>query len=175
MAEEEINGGEATRRALHVRDYVQARLGLQFEQSDRLDRRLGTSLGFSGGLVALFGVSLVVASITGGVSEEIGAPFEIGVLAAALLFLANALAAGCALAFLSNLSPGAEVDSFLEAEAFVETEEELVWWEIDAIRSALERNRRLLRRKAATVAASFALTISTAAAIAIPIAAAVLP
>ena len=112
---------------------------------------------------------------TGGAGEAIGSSFEVGVLAAALLFLANALAAGCALAFWSNLSPGAEVDTFLEAEAFVETEGELVWWEIDAIRSALERNRRLLRLKATAVATSFALTIGTAAAIAIPIAAAVLP
>ena len=175
MAERETGGGEEARRALHVRDRVQARLDLQFEQSDRLDRRLGTSLGFSGGLVALFGVSLVITFNTGGAGEAIGSSFEVGVLAAALLFLANALAAGCALAFWSNLSPGAEVDTFIEAEAFMETEGELVWWEIDAIRSALERNRRLLRLKATAVATSFALTIGTAAAIATPIAAAVLP
>lgn len=175
MAERDAAGGESARRALHVRDYAQARLGLQFEQGDRLDRRLGTSLGFSGGLVALFGASLVVASDTGGTGEAARASLEAGMLAAAVFFLANALTAGCALAFLSNLSPGAEVDTLLEAEAFVETEEELVWWEIDAIRSALERSRRLLRRKAAAVAASFALTVGTAAAIAIPIAAAVLP
>ena len=172
MAEQEAGEGESLRRAQRVRDYVQARLDLQFEQSDRLDRRLGTSLGFSGGLVALFATGLVVAFNTSGANEAIWASFEIGVLAAALLFLAHALTAGCALAFLSDLSPGAEVDLLIETDSLAETEEELVWWEIDTIRSAIERNRRLLLRKGAAVAVSLALTVSTAAAIAISIAAA---
>lgn len=170
MTEEETGRDEEARRALHVRDRVQARLDLQFEQSDRLDRRLGTSLGFSGGLVALFGVSLVITFNTGGAGEAIGSSFEVGVLAAALLFLANALAAGCALAFLSNLSPGAEVDSLLEAEFAAGTEEELIWWEIGTIYGAIRENRGLLRWKAASVALSLALTAGTAASIAIPIA-----
>ena len=175
MADEDPAGGiEATRRALHVRDYAQARLDLQFDQSDRLDRRLGTSLGFSGGLVALFGASLVIAFNTGGAGEAIGASFEIGVLAAAVLFLTNALAAGCALAFLSNLSPGAEVGALLETDSLAETEEELIWWEIGTIYTAIEQNRTLLRRKAASVALSLALTAGTAASIAIPIAVAAL-
>ena len=165
---------ERIRRALHVRDHLQARLNLQFEQSDRLDRRLGTSLGFSGGLVALFGVSLLLAFNAGSPGESVDTSFENGVFAAAMLFLANALTAGCALAFLSNLSPGAEVGDFLDQEVLAESEEELIWWEINAIRSAIERNRLLLRRKAGLVALSLALTAGTAATIAIPIAVAAL-
>ena len=169
-------GGEAAtiRRLMFTYREIRERLSLQFAEGDRLDSRLDSSLRLSGGAVALFGGAIVIALNAGQPSAPVETALTISILAAAAIFVVNAVVAGIAYTAASGLSAGAEVGDLIDQELGRAAEGEVIWWSISMCEAAVAENAERLRRKSKLVAASFALTGATTVAIAIGTAFAVL-
>lgn len=172
MAEQEAGEGdwedaESIRRSMFVYREVRDRIALQFAEGDRLDRRLDSSLRFSGGAVALFGAAIVIALNVGDLGASIETALAASILSTASIFVLNAIVAGIAYTAVSGLAGGAEIGALIDQENLAEEEEDVIWWTIATGKAAIAENTGRLRRKGLLVAISFALTSASTVAIAI--------
>lgn len=168
MDDEEVNGGggppaDGDGPARPAYERMQRRMDLQFAEGDRLDRRLGASLGFSGGILTLFGAAILISLSSGGWGAEVGRMLTGGIITAAALFALNVLTAAATYGFFSDLIPGADIDDLAVAARGELSERELYLRMMDADHEAIRRNQALLRRKARLVLASLLLSTATTA------------
>ena len=157
----------AIRRAMFVHAEVKERIGLQFAESERLDRRLGASLRFSGTMAALLGGAILVAVNVGELSASAEETLRVAVIAVATLTVANVATAAIAYTRLSSPWAGVEIGDLIDQDDALDDEEDVIWWAILTNEAAVQENTELLRGKGALVAFSFVLAVATTAMVAV--------
>ena len=155
----------AAQQARFVYGELRAKLDAQLEAADRLDRKLGTSIGLSGAMITLFVAALVaVYGATG--SADFLADLAVMIAVTGSFFLANLVITIYAYGFLSEWNDAPEAGELVRrgvAGGLVE----LIDWASETVRSATSANQPALVAKHALTLISLVLAGATAASVVI--------
>ena len=153
----------AAQQARFVYGELRAKLDAQLEAADRLDRKLGTSIGLSGAMITLFVAALVaVYGATG--SADFLADLSVMIAVTGLLFLANLVVTIYAYGFIAVWGSAPAMDELVRRgtqNGLIE----LIDWAIGAVREAIVLNQQPLVAKQALTAVSLVLAGATAASV----------
>ena len=172
MAEGESGAGRdrqpleiAVQQARFVYGDLRAKLDAQLEAADRLDRKLGTSIGLSGAMITLF-VAAIVAVYGATGSADFLADLAVMIAVTGSFFLANLVVTIYAYGFLSEWNDAPEAGELVRrgVEGGLV---ELIDWASEAVRSAISANQPALAAKHALTLISLVLAGSTAASVVI--------
>ena len=155
----------AVQQARFAYGELRGKLDAQLEAADRLDRKLGTSIGLSGAMITLF-VAAIVAAYGATGSAEFLADLAVMIAVTGSFFLANLAVTIYAYAFLSNWNDAPEAGELAD-RAMASGLLVLVDWASDAVRDAIAANQALLTAKRALTAVSLVLAGATAASVVI--------
>lgn len=155
----------AAQQARFVYGELRVKLDAQLEAADRLDRKLGTSIGLSGAMITLFVAALVaVYGATG--SADFLADLSVMIAVTGSFFLANLVITIYAYGFLSEWNDAPEAGELVRrgvAGGLVE----LIDWASETVRSATSANQPALVAKHALTLISLVLAGATAASVVI--------
>lgn len=155
----------AVQQARFAYGELRGKLDAQLEAADRLDRKLGTSIGLSGAMITLF-VAAIVAAYGATGSAEFLADLAVMIAVTGSFFLANLAVTIYAYAFLSNWSDAPDSDELARrgaADGLID----LVNWASGATRNAIAANQAPLEGKRTLTAVSLVLAGATAASVVI--------
>ncbi len=155
----------AVQQALFVYGDLRGKLDAQLEAADRLDRKLGTSIGLSGAMITLF-VAAIVAVYGATGSAEFLADLAVMIAVTGSIFLANLVITIYAYAFLSNWSVAPETADLVRHGADDDLIH-LIDWASSAVRSAIAANQAPLAGKRTLTTGSLVLAGATAASVVI--------
>ena len=155
----------AVQQARFVYGELRAKLDAQLEAADRLDRKLGTSIGLSGAMITLF-VAAIVAVYGATGSVEFLADLATMIAVAGSIFLADLVITVYAYAFLSNWSGSPDSEELMQRGTASDLIE-LIDWASDAVREAIAANQEQLAAKRALTVLSLVLAGATAASVVI--------
>ena len=155
----------AVQQARFVYGELRAELSAQFEAADRLDRKLGTSIGLSGAMITLFVAALVaVYGATG--SADFLADLAVMIAVTGSFFLANLVVTVYAYGFLSEWNDAPDPDELLRRGRTSDLLA-LIDWASDAVQGAIAANQVSLAAKRALTTLSLVLAGVTAASVVI--------
>lgn len=155
----------AVQQARFVYGELRAKLDAQLEAADRLDRKLGTSIGLSGAMITLFVAALVaVYGATG--SADFLADLSVMIAVTGSLFLANLVVTIYCYAFLSDWSDAPETEELVRRGA-ANSLLVLLDWASGVVRDAIAANHGPLAAKRTLTALSLVLAGATAASVVI--------
>ena len=155
----------AAQQARFVYGELRAKLDAQLEAADRLDRKLGTSIGLSGAMITLFVAALVaVYGATG--SADFLADLSVMIAVTGSLFLANLVVTIYAYGFLAVWGNAPETDELVH-RGMQNGLIDLIDWAADAVREVIGLNQWPLAAKQALTAVSLVLAGATAASVVI--------
>ena len=155
----------AVQQALFVYGDLRGKLDAQIDATDRLDRKLGTSIGLSGAMITLFVAALVaVYGATG--SAEFLADLAVMIAVTGSIFLTNLVVTIYAYGFLSEWHEAPETNDLVQ-RGTTDGLVELIDWATEAVRAALAANQAALNAKYALTLISLVLAGATAASVVI--------
>ena len=152
-------------QARFVYGELRGKLDAQLEAADRLDRKLGTSIGLSGAMITLF-VAAIVAVYGATGSADFLEDLSVMIAVTGSFFLANLVVTIYAYGFLSEWNDAPEAGELVRrgvAEGLVA----LIDWASETVRSAIAANRPALAAKHALTLISLVLAGATAASVVI--------
>ena len=141
--------GDAIRQAEFVYARLETRLHWQFALADGFDRKLATSLGFSGTVVGLFAAAIVIGTGAAGSTAFIGTALSAAIGATAGLFSANLLVAISGYGYFATWANAPDSDDLAVRGGGMHAEDHLrlLAWATEAVRYAIGANTRPLRVK----------------------------
>lgn len=172
MANEESGAGRdgqplefAVQQARFVYGELRGKLDAQLEAADRLDRKLGTSIGLSGAMITLF-VAAIVAVYGATGSADFLEDLSVMIAVTGSFFLANLVVTIYAYGFLSEWNDAPEAGELVRrgVEGGLVA---LIDWASETVRSAISANRLALAAKHALTLISLVLAGATAASVVI--------
>ena len=155
----------AVQQALFVYGDLRGKLDAQLDAADRLDRKLGTSIGLSGAMITLF-VAAIVAVYGATGSTEFLAELAVMIAVTGSIFLANLVVTIYAYAFLSNWSAAPDTADLVQHG----TDDDLIRlidWASIAVRTAIAANQAPLAGKRTLTIGSLVLAGATVASVVI--------
>ena len=155
----------AVQQARFVYGDLRAKLDAQLEAADRLDRKLGTSIGLSGAMITLF-VAAIVAVYGATGSADFLADLAVMIAVTGSFFLANLVVTIYAYVFLSDWSDAPETEE-LARRGVTNSLVELIDWASSTVREAIAANHGPLVAKRVLTAVSLVLAGATAASVVI--------
>ena len=155
----------AVQQARFVYGELRGKLDAQLEAADRLDRKLGTSIGLSGAMITLF-VAAIVAVYGATGSADFLEDLSVMIAVTGSFFLANLVVTIYAYGFLSEWNDAPEAGELVRrgVEGGLVA---LIDWASETVRSAISANRPALAAKHALTLISLVLAGATAASVVI--------
>ena len=155
----------AVQQARFVYGELRGKLDAQLEAADRLDRKLGTSIGLSGAMITLF-VAAIVAVYGATGSADFLEDLSVMIAVTGSFFLANLVITIYAYGFVAvwgNAPATDELVRYGTEKSLID----LIDWATATVREAISLNQRPLVAKRALTAVSLVLAGATAASVVI--------